>query len=190
MSMDYLKLLTESYESDRFCGKPGSRLEYLSDYIFDFTTYEDEAAELFARKAVEVAAEINNGTTFDYIKRHEDRIWFLLMVNMPFFYPRLEWGTSIRGAWWQHDNHELDSCGLFDGETQLGRLTFTRDEWREFIAAVVEFAALHAKQEGQPAPDVAGSTRPDGPSFPAEPPKHGPGSGERPQGGIPVQDGG
>jgi hypothetical protein len=144
--MDYLKLLTESYESDGFCVKPTSRLEYLSDYIFDFTTYEDEAAELFARRAIEVAAAISNGTTFEYIKRHEDRIWFLLMCNMPFFYPRLEWGTSIRGAWWKHENHTLESCGLFDGDTQLERLTFTRDEWREFIWAVGEFAGAWRKR--------------------------------------------
>jgi hypothetical protein len=153
-AMDYLKLLTESYGSDHFCVQPASRLEYLSEYIFDFTTYEDEAAELFARKAVEVAEAINNGTTFKYIQRDEDRIWFLLMCNMPFFYPRLEWGTSIRGAWWHHSQHAITSCGLFVGDEQLEDLSFTREQWREFILAVVEFAALHAKPEEPPVPAV------------------------------------
>ena len=143
--MNYLKMLEEGRSGvDRFSGHKSSRLRYLADHIFDFTTYEDEMAELFATKALEVCAAISGRTTFDYIKDVDNRRWFLLMCNMRFFEPRLNWGTSIRGAWWDtNDPNEtkFSTCGLrLDGE-QVTELDFNdTDQWREFIAALIEFA--------------------------------------------------
>lgn len=139
---DYRRMLTEGYEAIASDDQIG-RLEYLSDYIFDFTTYESEYGELFAKKALEVCAAISDGKTFEYIKEPEGRLWYLLMVNMPFFADKLEWGTSIRGAWWggqPHSKIKFNSCGLWlDGNQLYETMEFTRDQWREFIAAVVAF---------------------------------------------------
>ena len=144
---DYLKMLEDGHaETDSFQGgSRTSRLEYLSDQIFDFTTYESEMAELFAGKAVEVCSAISDGNTFDYIGvSDENRMWYLLMCNMPFFAGRLEWGTSIRGAWWCARPGEpitLDTCGLYWKDEQIiETMKFTAAEWPEFIAAVREFA--------------------------------------------------
>jgi hypothetical protein len=145
-NMSYLKTLEDSFAmtSAHEC-PPESRLAYLSENIFDFTTYDGAMSDLFGRKAVEVCAAITNGTTFDYIADQDNHRWFLLMVNMPFFAGRLDWGTSIRGAWWSAypDKHfEFQSCGLWDGgEQQTGDLLFTEEEWKEFMRAVIEFAA-------------------------------------------------
>ena len=142
---DYRRMLEEGHaEIDGFQGQGRtSRLEYLADNVFDFTTYEGEYSELFAKKALEVCAAISDGKTFEYIKEPEGRLWYLLMVNMPFFADKLEWGTSIRGAWWDEPPRkkiEFSSCGLFLGGKQLHEtMKFTRDQWREFIAAVVAF---------------------------------------------------
>lgn len=137
---DYLKLLEHSYamavELDE-C-PPSSRLEYLGEQIFDFTTYDGEMSALFAGKAIEVCDAINNRATFDYTQDPDNYRWFLLMCNMPFFAGRLSWGTSIRGAWWESDM--LESCGLYGGDEQLLLLNFTREEWGEFAAALVVFA--------------------------------------------------
>lgn len=144
--MDYKELLEHSYKvaAETFECAPESRLEYLGDHIFDFTTYDGEMSALFARKAVEVCAAINNQLTFDYIKEPNDYRWFLLMCNMPFFAERLEWGTSIRGAWWAGRpgrEIEFDSCGLWVCDKQLtDTLKFSADEWKRFIEAVIEFA--------------------------------------------------
>lgn len=150
--MDYNELLEHSYKvaSETFDCAPESRLEYLGDHIFDFTTYDGEISALFARKAVEVCAAINNKLTFDYIKEPHDYCWFLLMCNMPFFAERLEWGTSIRGSWWGDTKPgkqiEYQSCGLWIGDEQLHQtMSFSREEWEKFIAAVVEFAAAEMK---------------------------------------------
>lgn len=99
LKQDYRRMLEEGYGAIAST-EPIGRLEYLSDYIFNFTTYDGEMAELFACKALEVCAAISNRTTFDYIKDAEQYRWYLVMCNMPFFSDKLEWGTSIRGAWW------------------------------------------------------------------------------------------
>lgn len=141
---DYLRMLKDGHaETDSFGeGRPTSRLQYLADHIFDFTTYEDHMAELFAKRAVEVCAAISDRRTFDYIKASDEhRMWYLLMCNMPFFADRIEWGTSIRGAWWDYPL-TLDSCGLFwQGGQVTAPLKFERDEWEQFIEAVREYAA-------------------------------------------------
>lgn len=136
MNRDYEKLLAHS------CEVEGSRspLEYLGDHIFDFTTYDSEVSELFASKAVEVCEAISNRSTFDYIKEPENYRWFLLMCNMPFFASKIEWGTSIRGAWWDH-GIKFRSLGLWEGEKQLTNETvFTGDEWSKFMLAVSQFS--------------------------------------------------
>lgn len=123
-------------------GEDLSRLSFLADHIFDFTTYDSEMSELFGRKAVEVCTAITHDQTFEYIKDAENYRWFLLMVNMPFFAPRLEWGTSVRGAWWDHGVQALTSCGIWRGEDQLTSLEFTREEWIIFMVAVIEFSEI------------------------------------------------
>ncbi len=152
---DYRRMLEEGHaEIDAFQGQGRtSRLEYLADNVFDFTTYEGEYSELFARKALEVCAAISDSKTLEYIKEPENRLWYLLMVNMPFFADKLEWGTSIRGAWWGEPPHkkiEFESCGLFlDGEQLRGPMEFTREQWQELVAAMLDFANEQPNTEGK-----------------------------------------
>jgi hypothetical protein len=147
MTDDELReLLEHSFNLTRGFGgdREMSRMEFLADHIFDFTTYDTDMGELFARKAVEVCAAINESKTFDYIKDADNYRWFLLMVNMPFFAGRLEWGTSVRGAWWDHGAQKLESCGLWRDGQQVLSMEFPRSEWMRFIAALVGFAAAAA----------------------------------------------
>lgn len=97
-------------------------------------------ASLFAQKAVEVCEAINDRKTFEYINDEENYKWFLLMCNMPFFSDKLEWGTSIRGAWW--DRKIKFSClGLWDGDDQLTEsMEFDQNEWKVFVKAIIDFA--------------------------------------------------
>lgn len=141
--MDYLKMLEHSYERERETAyvPPEPRLEYLGEYIFDFTTYDSDMSAEFARKAVEVCNAINTRTTFDYIADAANYRWFLLMCNMPFFADRLDWGTSIRGAFWKYGPIEHQCYGLWDGDKQLADpMKYTTEQWAEFCLAVVEFA--------------------------------------------------
>lgn len=142
-------LLEQSYQTEaNFSGRSDSRLAFVGDHIFDFTTYDSEMSELFAAKALEVCAAISEGRTFDYIKNTDNYRWFLLMANMPFFARRLEWGTSIRGAWWDHEDRKLESCGLFVDQEQVLSIEFTRDDWLSFINALITFTATGVRALG------------------------------------------
>lgn len=148
--INYLEMLEHSYGVVRESLGPMSRLVFLSEHIFDFTTYDHEMGELFASKAVEVCEVINEGRNFDYIKDPENYRWYLLMVNMPFFADRLEWGTSIRGAWWDHADQTLDSCGIWRGTEQAITMILGRDDWIAFIAAIIEFSSAAGEGGGKP----------------------------------------
>ena len=152
-----MKLLEDGFSACKILfDKELSRLEYLSEYIFNFTTYDSELSEELGRKAVDVCAAINNGTTFDYIEDKDNCRWFILMCNMPFFADRINWGTSIRGAWW--DCCPLESCGLFDGTSQVCVLDFNQESWKLFISQVVEFARKETriKDDGNGGPGTIG----------------------------------
>jgi len=147
--MDYSEILEHSYEIEntQSLGTEGrniSRLEYLSEFIFDFVTYDPSISELFAKEAVKVCNAINAGNTFDLIQDEDSYRWYLIMVNMPFFADKLEWGGSIRGAWWNTDGTKfrVDSCGLWVHNDQIDGLTFNHESWRVFIDAIVKFASV------------------------------------------------
>lgn len=143
--MNYLKLLEDGYKKaceDSLNCPPISKLDYLGDHIFNYTTYDGEVSELFALKTVEVIKAINNRTVFEYIKNEDNYKWYLLICNMPFVRGRIDWGTSIRGAWWDYEII-FQSCQLYDDEEQIcEEIKFTQEEWGEFIVAIIEFVKM------------------------------------------------
>lgn len=144
--MDYKNILEHSFAIEKEIKEcpSESRLEFLSEKIFNFTTYDSSMSELFGWRAVEVCEAITNGTTFDYISNPDNYKWFLIMCNMPFFADKLDWGSSIRGAWWSAypgQQIEFQSCGLWNKNEQMDHvLKFDKDEWMIFIRALIEFS--------------------------------------------------
>jgi hypothetical protein len=140
----YAELLEHSLQMQRQFDCPArSRLEYLAESIFDFTTYDSEMAELFGSKALEVCQAISQRSTFDYIKEPADYVWFLTMCNLPFFAKRISWGTSIRGAFWDcypKQAYFITSCGLWRGDEQILELAVASNEWSDFVKAMIDFA--------------------------------------------------
>lgn len=142
--VDWLAVMHASYAwtRDTLECPPDSHLEFLGEHIFDFTTYQSDMAELFGLKALEVAEAITDATTYAYHGASEENLrWYLIMCNMPFFALRIEWGTSIRGAWWDYAGIEsIDTCSLVLGGRQIKSITFdTTEEWLDFIHAVIAF---------------------------------------------------
>lgn len=136
--MKYLDWLNNGYNI--LNNEDKSKKEYLSDYIFNFVTNDSEMAELFAEKAIEVCKAITYRFTFDYIKDQECYKWFIVMCNMPFFSDKINWGTSVRAAWWD-DKIFYTSFGLFEnnGEQIEKEIIFDKKEWIEFIESIIEF---------------------------------------------------
>ena len=75
---------------------------FLSDYIFDVITYDD-----------------------DYIKQEEKYIDYILVCNWLESFDLIEWGSSVRGAWFVSDAHikrevgcwELDGTAVYENPT-------------------------------------------------------------------------
>lgn len=87
---------------------PHSKLAFLGSDIFDFTTYDGAMDELLAKKMIEVIDCILNRKTFDYQNDDANYINYITMVNMPFMKDKIEWGTSIRGAWFDEYGHHSE----------------------------------------------------------------------------------
>jgi len=143
--MDYLELLERSYKIEQEDKTDLTRYEYLSEWIFDFTTYDGVVSDIWGKKALEVCWAITDSATFSYQKKSDHNyMWYLIMCNMPFFMDKLEWGSSVRGAWWDlygDNTFEIVSCGLYDStRKQILKLKFDGSQWTEFIHATRRFA--------------------------------------------------
>ena len=130
----FIKQLDENYKfwQDMEC-PPESKLEYIGNTIFDFTTYDGEADAVFAKKMLPVVKAIVERTTFEYQDSGEEQyLNYLTMVNMPFLADKLEWGTSIRGAWFdEFRKYEID----------CGRIVINQREINEFVKDLIEWCA-------------------------------------------------
>lgn len=94
LMQDYYQSICSMHEN------PYSKLTFVGECVFNFTTYDDAVSEAFAGLMLEVIGSIMNRTTFDYQRKSPQHyINYLIMVNMPFLKDKLEWGGSIRGAW-------------------------------------------------------------------------------------------
>jgi hypothetical protein len=111
---------------------PDNKSQFLGSRIFDFTTYDGGVDELFAKKMLEVIDCILNRTTFDYQNDENNYINYLTMVNMPFMQGKLEWGTSIRGAW-------FDEYGFPSDKKDEEKVYQITHEWTIMKKEIMEF---------------------------------------------------
>lgn len=114
---------------------PKNRFQFLGSDIFNFTTHDGGVDELFAKKMLEVIDCILNKTTFEYHKHGEDEanyLNFLTMVNMPFLQGMLDWGTSIRGAW-------FDEYGFPTNLPEEERFYQITHDWKIMKRDILEF---------------------------------------------------
>ena len=115
----FIKLLDDNYkESIDFGYEYESKIEYVGSEIFDFTTYDGNIDILFANKMIDVIKCILSKTTFEYQK--DNYIDYLTMVNMPFLVDKLEWGSSIRGAWFdEYKEYEINYIKIKKEELEI-----------------------------------------------------------------------
>jgi len=119
---------------------PHSKLAFLGSDIFDFTTYDGAMDELFAKKMIEVIDCILNGKTFDYQNDEANYINYLTMVNMPFLNGKLEWGTSIRGAWFDEYGHYSEPQPTVYKIGCVDDLIIPKIEIKDFMKQLVEWS--------------------------------------------------
>lgn len=135
---DYQKIIAENYKENLGLScPPDSRLEYIGSTIFNFTTYDGKIDARFAEEMLEVIEVILNKTNFEYIKNEENYVKYLTMINMPFMQDKLDWGTSIRGAW-------IEDYGDGEIEIDCGGITVPREELSEFLRQLIKFSKSNA----------------------------------------------
>ena len=129
----FIEILDRNYKEQAEMGiEFETKMEYLGSTVFDFTTYDGAIDVLFAEKMIPVLKCILDRKTFEYQENKEQYINYLMMVNMPFLVDKLEWGTSIRGAWFDdYREYEID----------CGRIEIKKQELTLFITDLIEWCA-------------------------------------------------
>ena len=103
-----------------------SKLHFVAMFIFDFELDDTEMYESFALRMIEVIESILNEKTYEYIKSNYEN--YLLMVNMPFLKDKIDYGVSIRGAWF--DEYEVyECCGIPIPQNFLSKFMTSIVEW-------------------------------------------------------------
>ena len=125
---NYKKELEDFYKD--YANNGETKLEFTGDHIFEFTTYSSNLSELLAQTMIDVMVQIANRTTFEYIEDEANHVNYILMINMPFLSDKIEWGTSVRGAWFD-DSKPYD---IYAGQIRIklgGLSQFLNDliEW-------------------------------------------------------------
>lgn len=132
--MRYLDLIEKDYKETLQAEEGKSKLEYIGEDVFNLCTYCVETTEFMTTKALEVCHAINNRNNHEYISVDHDHTWYVTILNMPFFKDKIDWGTSIRGAWWcKHESMNNNNLKLEDMDN---------DKWHQFISDLLEFSGL------------------------------------------------
>ena len=90
---------------DTYFSQQEKKCIFLSSAIIGITTYDDELSKEFGKMILDALIQIRDRTTFNYIKDKENYKNFILSCN--FIKDWLEWGTSIRGAWFNVNDGKI-----------------------------------------------------------------------------------
>lgn len=127
--MNWQQELQRAFDDVKSYANIDSKYEFVSGYIFGFTTYDEGMDEIIVNDMCAVIEFILDRT--DYINDAENYKTYILMVNTMFLKKQITWGTSIRGAWIDDVGNKED---VYDGDLKV-----LQKDRKEFLRAVVEF---------------------------------------------------
>lgn len=76
-----------------------TKYEWAASDIFDLVTYDGGLDEMFVKDILEVCKVILERSTYEYIGNHECYVKYILVCQLLNTFKWIDWGTSIRGAW-------------------------------------------------------------------------------------------
>jgi hypothetical protein len=88
-----------------FFSEKEKRCVFLSNAIIGITTYDDGLDLEFGKMILETLNTIQKKQTFEYIENKENYRKYILSCN--FIKDWLDWGSSIRGAWFNTNDGKL-----------------------------------------------------------------------------------
>lgn len=78
---------------------------WLVEEYFNLTTYDDDISQEWGDAIIEILGVINDDNNFDYIDSSEENYKkYLMVANLLEREQLIDWGTSIRGAWFDFGN--------------------------------------------------------------------------------------
>lgn len=122
MSEDFIKWFESEYERqeevyERFPSEKPSKKKFkymfLSNYIFDVITYDENLDYEFGKKIYEVIKVIQERKNFDYISNSKKYETYILVCNLLNQFELIEWGTSVRGAWFDKESFCKNGVGCW-----------------------------------------------------------------------------
>lgn len=85
-------------------GEPTKAMWLVEEY-FDLTTYDDDISQEWGDVIIEILGVINDDNNFDYINSGDENYKkYLMVANLLEREQLIDWGTSIRGAWFDFGN--------------------------------------------------------------------------------------
>jgi hypothetical protein len=135
-NMDMHTCLVETYRYHEVEANDFDIHDWAATYIFQLTTYDYDISKKLVRDFVRVCKAITERNTFNLISDEADYLTFITIVNMPLFSQRLDWGTSIRGCWWVHDDRLFDAWLKIDEHPE--HYSLTRDQWIDYMKAACQ----------------------------------------------------
>lgn len=98
---------------------------WLCDDAFGICTYDTNLSVKWGKLIFEVMTAIRDHTTFDYIKDEENYEKYIAVCNLFNTHLLIDWGTSVRGAWFAFNKDNRDFC-LVECHEILKKV---EDEW-------------------------------------------------------------
>lgn len=135
------ELYRQHCEFYRGCVSGGNeyvKYEWAAFNIFELTTYDSELDKLFVEAIVEVCHAIHERKTFEYILDESKYKRFILVCQMLDKFHWIDWGTSIRGAWFDEHAHPHIGPKVIVDEDKWGEMN-DEGEWVKHTIEAVPF---------------------------------------------------
>lgn len=135
-TIEHYKNILENDFKNNFSDYGADKLHYLSNDFFDFTLYDSDADKHFAWTMLEVIRAIKNGRQGAFFKEDPSNYYaYLACVNHKFFDKKLEWGTSIRTAWFSYGDMALN-----ENNYHTHAFNFPKEDLHLVIDALLKFS--------------------------------------------------
>lgn len=117
-----------------------SKYEWVATEMFGLTTYDSDLDERFVKDIIEVCKVILEKRNFEYIEASEDNyIKYILVCQLLDSFHWLNWGTSIRGAWFDGYHPNCKAKDIYDGNGRPSKVVpFTVDNLKDLIKFLEE----------------------------------------------------
>lgn len=86
-----------------------NKYEWAASHVFEICTDDGELDEIFVKKIIEVCRAILESRTFEYIEDKDNYIAYIIVCQLLYEKGWIEWGTSIRGAWFVRNGIESNA---------------------------------------------------------------------------------